>query len=62
MARGKVASVRLPDELVERLDELVPQLARDPAWKTLTVNRSLATKLAIQWGVEAAEKRYRDKK
>jgi len=56
--QGVPISVRVPKELVDRLDKLVPKLAKDPAWQTLgIVSRTSAIKLASLRGVEALEKK-----
>jgi hypothetical protein len=58
--QGVPVSVRVPKELVDRLDRLVPKLAKDPAWHTLgIVSRTSAIKLALLRGVEALEKQYK---
>ena len=55
--QGVPISVRVPKDLVDRLDRLVPKLGKDPAWQTLgIVSRSSAIKLALLRGVEALEK------
>lgn len=52
-------SVRLPRDIVKRLDALVPRLQRVPAIAALgTLTRSKALRLALVRGVETLEAEY----
>lgn len=53
-------SVRIPDDMVRRLDRLVPKVAKDPnlaAWGRSS--RSAVVKLALLRGIAALEVEYK---
>ena len=57
-------TVRMPAELIERLEALVPVLARDVRITTLTgqVSRSTVLRIAVLRGVESLESEYKMQK
>lgn len=54
-------SVRLPEDLVERLDKLAERMSRDPKAVALagsSISRAAALRAAIVEGVEVLEAKY----
>lgn len=63
MQRTVLIPIRLPPELVEWADRLVPLVAKDPKVTTLgRVSRSSVLRMALLAGLEAVEKQYAPKK
>jgi predicted DNA-binding protein len=58
-------SVRLPNELIRRLDALAKRMSKDPRTAALAgaeVSRAAALRLAIAEGIEVLEARYAGKR
>jgi predicted DNA-binding protein len=53
-------SIRVPPEMMKRLDKLIPKLVRDTSVASLgVVTRSTAAKVALDHGLRALEEKYR---
>lgn len=58
MGNDKATSVRLPEEVLERLDALAARLAEDPTIRALaggTLSRSAVLRIAVTRGLEVLE-------
>ena len=51
-------AMRLPPELLHKVDALTKKLAKDPAYQLHRVSRSFVLRLAVQRGVEAIEQEH----
>jgi hypothetical protein len=58
----KQISLRLPEDLLARIEKLVPKLAKDPDYSLWRVSRGATMRLALQTGVEELEAKYSGKK
>ena len=56
----KQLSLRLPVDLVARVDALVPVLSRLPAYRAFRLERSTAFRIALILGLEALEREHTD--
>jgi hypothetical protein len=57
-----LTSIRLPQELLDRIEALVPVVAADPVFAAFgRVGRSSVLRLSLVRGVESLEKRYKAK-
>lgn len=50
-------AMRLPPELLKRVDALAKKLAKHPDYQLHRVSRSFVLRVAVQTGVDALEKR-----
>ena len=58
--RGVPIAVRVPPEMVKRLDRLLPKVSKDRAISTFgQVTRSSVVKLALLRGIETLENEYK---
>jgi len=53
-----LTTLRLPKEILERAEILVPELKRHPELALTRLSRSLVLRLALMEGIEALEEKY----
>lgn len=58
MSNDQQIPIRLPTEIVERIDALVPLLASDPKLGAWRITRSAVMRQALLRGLEALEADY----
>ena len=58
MANDVQISMRLPRELVDRAEALVPLVAQDPAYSAWRVTKAAVLRLALMEGLERLERRF----
>lgn len=58
MSNDAALSMRLPNELLERVDALVPVLQRQPEFSVWKISRPQVIRMAINVGLEHLEDRY----
>ncbi len=57
----RVVNLRLTQEALDRIDALIPQIERDPAYEAFSpLSRGAALRLALHAGLQLLEERYRN--
>jgi hypothetical protein len=62
MANEIQISMRLPRDLVERVEALVPLIAQDPTYSTWRVTKAAVLRLALVEGLKGLEEQYGKRK
>lgn len=63
MTEQQLISLRVPENLVERADRLIEPLGSDPNLPLMgAVNRSGVLRLALLYGIQALEEKYRPRR